>query len=177
MKQPGRSQYGQQKWYCTGDLQLHLRERAKPPAKSSEIQQQRPGTAKQGEANKMQISLAPNPQTHHTSRGIKSKSGSRPRTIEAEPAAPTSIRRRAAARRGERSRAGPPVRAAASRGEALLPRRRLGRRAGALPPVQLGAHPGPPVPQPAARHLSARPPARSLPPHHATRGARAVGGR
>jgi hypothetical protein len=115
-----------------------LRERAKPPAKSSEIQQQRPGTAKQGEANKMQINLAPNPQTDHTSRGIKSKSGSRPRTSEAEPAAPTSIRRRAAARRGERSRAGPPVRAAASRGEALLPRRRLGRRAGALPLVQLG---------------------------------------
>jgi hypothetical protein len=58
------------------------------------------------------------------------------------------------------------VRAARRRrgGEALLPRSRLGRGAGALP-VQLRAHPRPhPIPHPAARqHLAPTP---SLPPPH-----------
>ena len=148
----------QPKWHGTTDLQLHLHQRV------NKHQQNRVrfssgdlGTAKQDEADKMQISPAPNPQTRPNP--AEPNPNPDPAPARSKPAgpertAPTSVRRRAHSRRGERPRAGPPVRAG-RRGEALLPRRRLGRRAGALP-VRLRAHPGPPVPHPAARHLAAR---------------------
>lgn len=125
-----------------------------------------------GEAIQTQIRGAPDAQTHSNpaepKSKSKSKSGSRSAGPEPERAKqPTSVRRRAAARRrGERAGAGPAVRAgAARRGDAVLPRGRLGRGAGALT-VRFRAHPGPhAVPHPAARHLAPPPP---------PRGARAV---
>jgi hypothetical protein len=150
---------------CTSMKIVKIKSPLKWRESKQQIEQQR---LRGGEAIQTQIRGAPDAQTHSNPAEPKSKSKSGSRSAGPEPERakqPTSVRRRAAARRrGERAGAGPAVRAgAARRGDAVLPRGRLGRGAGALT-VRLRAHPGPhAVPHPAARHLAPPP-----------RGARAV---